>query len=471
MFKNTSIKKTLILTVALLMLVAVVFAACTDNKFKPTVDLPTGEVDSATNGGIAVKYGEYIYYVNGLASATAENTYENVDARTGAICRIKTADLDELFEVYNSTTITSSSDRTKEIARLVAEKAQLVLPKIYFTSATTTNLNGIYIFNDRLYIATPEDELTAGGNKQTSKQVLMSCKLDGSDLTRHYVFDKNTVQIMYDVVDGKLVATYVMDDVLAKLDVASGNSTEIVKEISNVNFDLAGRNVIFTDKDGSICLYKAGAAEHSVLVDNSVEEGEDASTITYTIKSVNNGNVYYTKSDSELDSDLNNIELLRANATEKDIVILTSKSLPDKFYGYGDKIVYVDSDSTSDPDTTLYGIFMADKTLVDPQVILSPVENGTDITFNKLEGDILYYTVNSVSYTLDLSDGNATPVAYAKSLSTSAQGWALPDVLNNYVFTLTSSGTVTVVKFDADKITNTNSVNITVVKPEEDSDK
>lgn len=471
MFRNTSIKKMLICLVALMMLATVVFAACNGSTFKPTAEIPTGSVVESTNGGIAVQYGDYIYYVNGLASATTENTYENVDARTGAICRIKVADLDELFEVYNSTTITSSSDRTKEIARLVAENAELVIPKIYFTSATTANLNGIYIYNDRIYIATPEDQLTAGGNTQTSKQVLMSFKLNGSDMQRHYVFDKNTVQIMYDVIDGKLVATCVLDNVLSMLDVNGGVSTEIVKEISNATFDIAGRNVFFTDKDGSICLYKAGASEHKVLVDNSVEEGEDASTVTYTIKSVNNGNVYYTKSDSELDSDLNGIELFRASESDKDVVILTSKSFPDKFYGYGDKIVYVDSDSKSDPDTTLYGIFIADKTLENPQVVLSPIENGTDITFNRLEGNILYYTVNSVSYSVDLSDSNSHPVAYAKSLSSSAQGWALPDVLDNYVFTLTSSGTVTVVKFNAEKLTNTSSVNVTVVPPEKDEDK
>lgn len=471
MFRNTSIKKTLICVVALLMLATVAFAACNGSSFKPTVDLPTGSVVVSTNGGIAVQYGDYIYYVNGLASATTANTYENVDARTGAICRIKVDKLDELFEVYNSTTITSSSDRTKEIARLVAENAQLVVPKIYFTSATTTNLNGIYIFDDRIYIATPEDQLTSGGNTQTSKQVLMSFKLDGSDMKRHYVFDSNTVQVMYDVIDNNLVATYVLNNVLSTLDVAKGTSAEIVKEISNATFDVAGRNVFFTDKDGSVCMYKAGETEHKVLVDNSVEEGEDASTISYSIKSVNNGNVYYTKSDSDLDSDLNGIELLRASESDKDVVILTSKTFPDKYYGYGDKIVYVNSDSTSDPDTTLYGIFIADGTLANPQVVLSPIENDTDITFNRLEGDTLYYTVDSVSYSLDLSSPTATPVAYAKSLSTSAQGWALPDVLDNYVFTLTSSGTVTVVKFDADKLTNTSSVNVTVVAPEKDEDK
>ena len=113
---------------------------------------------------------------------------------------------------------------------------------------------------------------------------------------------------------------------------------------------------------------------------------------------------------------------MRASESDKDVVILTSKTFPDKYYGYGDKIVYVNSDSTSDPDTTLYGIFIADGTLANPQVVLSPIENDTDITFNRLEGDTLYYTVDSVSYSLDLSSPTATPVAYAKSLSTSAQG-------------------------------------------------
>ena len=88
MFRNTSIKKTLICVVALLMLATVAFAACNGSSFKPTVDLPTGSVVVSTNGGIAVQYGDYIYYVNGLASATTANTYENVDARVSRLTNL-----------------------------------------------------------------------------------------------------------------------------------------------------------------------------------------------------------------------------------------------------------------------------------------------------------------------------------------------------------------------------------------------
>ncbi|MCX4287286.1 MAG: hypothetical protein OSJ68_08400 [Clostridia bacterium] len=58
------------------------------------------------------------------------------------------------------------------------------------------------------------------------------------------------------------------------------------------------------------------------------------------------------------------------------------------------------------------------------------------------------------------------PVAYAKSLA-SASNWYQPDVLGEYVFTV-SAGTITVVKFDKAKEINSSSVTLTIVAEEKE---
>ena len=112
--------------------------------------------------------------------------------------------------------------------------------------------------------------------------------------------------------------------------------------------------------------------------------------------------------------------------------------------------------------------------------ILDKEDNAQSITFVKLEGDVLFYTKNSVTYFIDLAqafdarvaDANATVTenVFGYNMSTTATGWATPDTIGEYTFTLSSSS-VTVTKFDAATQTNSKSVNITLVQPiEEDAE-
>ena len=81
---------------------------------------------------------------------------------------------------------------------------------------------------------------------------------------------------------------------------------------------------------------------------------------------------------------------------------------------------------------------------------------------------MLYYTVDSISYTIDLSKvgdevlANGTP--YAKSLPATT-GWAAPDFVEHngaqYVITL-SAGAVNLVKFNPEDKTNSSSVALTL---------
>ena len=77
MFKNSTQKISAIILVAVCMLLVTVLGACTPTAaFKPFSLPTTNDVDG--NGGIAVRYGDYILYVNGYQSdATVANSYSD----------------------------------------------------------------------------------------------------------------------------------------------------------------------------------------------------------------------------------------------------------------------------------------------------------------------------------------------------------------------------------------------------------
>lgn len=464
MFKHKSTKLMIFLTVAVVMVAAIALTACNGNAFVPKEMPAKGEIVS--NGGSAVRYGDWLYYINGYeSSSSAANTYEEVEARVGAVARIKIADLEKLFAVYDDSTFTSSSARTTEIAKRLKDTAEIVVPKFYYSgNSTSQQLNGIFIFGDRLYMLTPNDELTAGGNTQTNQSVLTSFKLDGSDLQRHYVFTNNAAQVMLGEVDGKVIATYIMDTEIGNVNVADGNKIVTIEDTASAQFDFAGKAVVYLDKDGAICSLKAGQSEAKVIVENPIPEGKKASTVTYSISSVNDGYVYYTKSDST-NSAIGNKCLYYATESVKDQVAFAGETGAfTAFYGYKDTVVYTDSTTVS--GTTMYGIYVRGTSGNKDKVIVNPVQNDNSISFNRIDGNVLYYTSNNVAYKVDLSAETPVVEAYGASLA-SASNWYQPDVVGEYVITV-SSGSVSVVKFKAETKTNSSSVTLTVVAATEE---
>lgn len=483
--KNTS--KKLFLVVAVLACAALLLCACNpSNAFTP-VEKPSSATPE-DNGGIAVRYGEWIYYVNGYqSSSSADNAYTN-EIRTGAIVRIKVSDLNKLIAVNDadasSTNISDAIERavagkadtveTEALKSYVAdiEGAELVVPNFYYTGDTNnTYTNGIYIFNDRIYITTPNTDLDANGNLLTSELVLTSYALDGSDMQRHFVFTSNAPQLVLSQNGSSVVATYVVDSKLYSFSFTEGQtvSDSDVNELTDDTISSAtfsGDYIYFLDADGSICCHKLGDDSYDVLVKCEVEEGhEDHSHGTsYSIAYANEGYVYYTVSDDTDSAKTERVYCAKAGQDETTENVAVLNLIPSSYRGWNDKIVYTSSIDVE--GTTLYGIWMASGDGSDKTVVLNPAENDSSITIDKIEGNILYYTVDSVSYTLDLSNLSGGATAYAYSLSTSSTGWSLPDTLDlgdEGIFTFTlSSGEVSIVKFDPETKTNSDSVTLTL---------
>lgn len=497
-----SVNKIVILLVALLMCVTVVFAACNKDEFKPVSKPKSGEV--LGNGGIAVVYGEWLYYVNGYTSdVSADNTYSDsvkTAPRTGSVVRIRLSDIEKLFAINDDKDLTSSSAKAEAIASAVRagdkdreiKGAETVVPKVYYSgNSTTTQFTGIHIFNNRIYVTTPSDELTANGDPMTEQLQLMSFDLGGGDRKVHYTFTSNSAQIWLTEVNKKVVATYLMENVLHTLDVASGKDTVVTLDyssklkhinntVSGVNWDVTGSDndaVFFVDEFGSICKLQAGSKKYVVLLENDTyklhnHDGNkeiEAGDKVYTVKFVNNGTVYYTLKNGKNDPAADTILYQVSSETDSGEVALPTSSLSLKVWKDNK---FVTTDSYKSGEKTFYSICIVDGTTYEKTPLLEYGENDSTITINKIEGDNLYYTANSISYVLNLEEvekkvaEQGKPIdsgtALAKNLA-SSNGWAAPDYIDftlkvddvdtdfHYVISL-SSGTVTLTKFNPEDL-------------------
>ena len=468
---NKNFKKSLIILVACLMLALVVFTACDPtDSFTPVAKDGISGKTAEDNGGIAVKYGDYIYYVNGfIGDATADNSYTNT-IRSGAIVRVKATDIDTIVALNDEDL---ANDEIKErIATAVKEDVQLVVPCFYFSAnETNTNLTGIYIFNDRLYITTPNQTLTDGGQKMTNQLVLESYKLDGSDRKQHVVisgstWDTNvtTAEIMLSQVENEVYATYALESNLYSVKVSAGTVTTIAEEVANIKFDGANDTVFYTDEEGQICQFNAGATQAKVLVEKVDTE---TSKLSYTIKAVSDGYIYYTQADAE-NPDLDGLTVYYAGlaGTTVNKGVLLNATPSGTWFGWANKAVYVKTEThgnTTAKTHTVYATWVEDGETMQEALF----DSRYAITLDKIENGLLYYTVNSDTYTVELGTTNPATF-YAKGLSSlTATGWAQADVVGKYTFTL-GVGYTGVMVYDAEADENSVSTNITLVEEVEE---
>lgn len=178
--------------------------------------------EPVSNGGFAVEKGDYIYYINGKQSNTADNTFGKVE--TGAIMRISTDDIK---------------------ARNYAN-TQTVVPEIVHSG----NYNGgLFIYGDYVYYSTPSTEKNSDGEIQNSTVLFKRAKLDGTEVMKGYYakYTDNTVQ--YRFVEGKDKVVYLLYVAtnenlygtaytnLHSVNTQTGTDTVLAYNVGNVIFD------------------------------------------------------------------------------------------------------------------------------------------------------------------------------------------------------------------------------------------
>ena len=267
-------KNILFIALALVVVLAAVALVGCSESYKGN-SLPTEKGEVADNGGMAVVYGKYLYFVNGYAGVSADNTYGNVVK--GAICRI---------ELENGL--------PKGEAKVVASK------NVY---GTDTTYGGIYVAGDYVYYASTNTDLDSTGSPKTSSGVLMRTKLDGSYTERITTFSDHS--FVFTVVGNKL--TYIRNNTIYAVDLNNGFATTTVESGLLSGYLVTEDYVYFTQyKDGDSSNYivkaypLAGGAVVSLIDNTKLTEG-----VLYTfslLSAIDEGNnkvkLFYSKTDN-----------------------------------------------------------------------------------------------------------------------------------------------------------------------------
>lgn len=200
---------------------ALSLAACGGTEFETPTGMPQGDTVSS-NGGFVVEKGDYYYFINGIESYTADNTYGT--PRKGALYRIKKSDV-----------------QAKNNA------AERVVPSL-ITSGTFDA--GIYIYGDRVYYTTPNDVPDAvSGELDTSYMYFKSAKLDGTDIKDYFVLENNATPYRVVEQDGTVYILYVSNNDLYSYNTAKDEKTLLADNTTSYVFnkqDLTDPTVYYT---------------------------------------------------------------------------------------------------------------------------------------------------------------------------------------------------------------------------------
>ena len=199
-------------------------AGCSENGHTDTAlsggSIFTGDVKS--NGGFAVEKGNYIYFINGVQSNSANNDYGT--PVKGAISRIHKDD----YAARNYS------------------KTDIVVPQIAYT---TNYQAGIFIYGDEIYYGTPSTSKNADGAVQYQNLEMQSTKLDRSRTTAPYItFDDASYVYRFVEVEGTVYLIYVAtgetlyDETsgvknIHSLNTKTGKNTLLAYNVDEVMFD------------------------------------------------------------------------------------------------------------------------------------------------------------------------------------------------------------------------------------------
>ena len=453
-------KKSLAILVVLMLVFTFIVSACDETGKFVNPSMPeAGEVSG--NGGLVVTYGDYLYYVNGaVADATATNGYTGT-VKNGDIVRIKIDDFKAVLALNDDQDI-ASSDLAEEISNKVYESAEVVVPYFYYTGNTTTKaVNGLYIFNERLYFITPNTDLATDGSVKNNELCVYSTKLDGTDMQKMLTVASTTAAVMLNEVSSSVYATYVLNGSLysAKL---GESAVEVASEITSEKY--TKNAVFFLDKDGAICTYAAGSAESKVLV----AKDEDKK-MTYTINSVNGEYVYFTQSDSSNTQLYNGIYAVKDGSQPVEILATVPS---DTYLCYGESVIIAGViDATG--NITPIELYITSGQATTKDFILPQNTNNKTISLVKVVDGVLTYTCDGKTYAVDLTATSYEAVELYTTISSS--DWADVDAVTigetTYYFTFDTSYNVVCNQYvEEDGEKSLVSTRFTVVQPVEDTE-
>lgn len=262
---QNKVKKALVCAAVAVSAAAItITAACSGGYYRS--DKLDGDISGevVSNGGFVVEKGDYIYFINGIQSNTATNSFGEVEK--GSLQRIAKADL-------------SSGNY---------ENVQTVVPLIMYSGNYD---GGIFIYGDYVYYSTPSSERNSSGEVLNSRLEFRRTNLDGTETMTDYYYQSESTDLDYRFVEvnKKVYLMYAVSETLY------GETAHT--NIHSINLE---------------------SGENTLLAYNVSSYLFDEDTLT-------NPYVYYTMdvaynlgTDNEVDADYNQVYRVSADATEED---------------------------------------------------------------------------------------------------------------------------------------------------------
>lgn len=195
----------------------------------------------SSNGGFAVQKGDFVYFINGYESYTADNTYG--DVVKGALMRISVSDLND--KKY--------------------DQAKTVVPSLFVAQDYTS---GIYIYGDYVYYATPTtDKNLETGAIDNTKIDFKRAKLDGTEAPMsdyYFRLENNASKYRFVEEDGTVYCLYEEDGDLKSFNTKTKTTTVLVKDATSYFYDkqdLTNPVVYYTMSVQTVDQPNAGSAE------------------------------------------------------------------------------------------------------------------------------------------------------------------------------------------------------------------
>ncbi len=437
LMQNNSKKLLAIILAVVMVCSTLALVACSGETEFVNPSMPSSSTVES-NGGMAVGYGDYIYYVNGIALVSSATNGYTGEVKYGDIVRISTDKLEEALALTEDDADEEEVELEELLQDFMRDNVEVVVPYFFYTSNTTdTTVNGLYIFGDRLYFTTPNNEVTSNGDVLYSELVVCSTELDGSDYTAHHVVEDNTTAIMLAEVDDTVHATYVLDGDLVTVDLTTDTSTTVAETIGTYQFN--GDSVYYMTEDGSIAAV-TGGGEEEILVENT-----DDSIYTYTVVSVNDGCVYYTLADSSKSVSSTTLNMVNRNGDTAVVLDSTTDASGTAYTFLGYKEGVVMTSTTANTDVSAYQLYLTSGDISDKTFVIPFNTNDGAITLVSIEGDVLTYTINSLYYTVDLSADTFVIEEHGAEIAMGSYStYFTSDTVGEYTFVMDDNGDILV---------------------------
>ena len=253
--KGEDMKKFLALLLTVLTML-VCLTAC-----KGDVD-PVGDVGGsvdAGNGTFAVEKGSYLYFINGVATDFDNN--EMGDVLKGSLCRVKKQDLGK-----------------KDAS------VQVVIPKLMATSSAT---NGLFIYGDTVYYASPYDEEDKAGTIRSDYTDFRYFELANAN-SKRIGFEKNAVS-KYQFVQGNDGRVYLAYEYLETVDGAERKTFKVLNMSGDTVYSVSDyTSLAFADDNSNKVFFVKTAYSESLKADEAFSEvyyysvGNTSADVVYT---------------------------------------------------------------------------------------------------------------------------------------------------------------------------------------------